>query len=126
MTIEGKRYLPERVPIVSYGEGGFHFAGMSHRGSLLCLPSGLHAWAATEPYSPDAASLEDVFAEADEIDFLLLGCGKMPAPIGDALRWRLREARIQVDSMTTGAAVSTWNILLDEGRRVAAALIAVP
>ena len=35
---------PGRAPIEAYGNGGFRFAGMSHRGSLLCLPSGIIAW----------------------------------------------------------------------------------
>ena len=34
----GKSFYPGRAPIDAYGNGGFRFAGMSHRGSLLILP----------------------------------------------------------------------------------------
>ena len=37
-------HLPRPAPIDAYGKGGFRFAGMSHRGSLLCLPDGIWAW----------------------------------------------------------------------------------
>uniref|UniRef100_UPI0019535063 hypothetical protein n=1 Tax=Stenotrophomonas maltophilia TaxID=40324 RepID=UPI0019535063 len=38
-------HFPGRAPIDAYGNGGFRFADMSHRGSILCLPSGIHGWA---------------------------------------------------------------------------------
>ena len=38
------RICREPAPIEAYGKGGFRFAGMSHRGSLLCLPDGIWAW----------------------------------------------------------------------------------
>ena len=36
--------FPGRAPIEAYGNGGFRFADMSHRGSILALPSGIEAW----------------------------------------------------------------------------------
>ena len=57
-------HLPHPAPIEAYGNGGFRFAGMSHRGSLLCLPSGIWAWAARSRRI-DEAALAPVFAEAD-------------------------------------------------------------
>jgi uncharacterized protein len=41
------------------------------------------------------------------------------------LRTRFRDLSLTLDTMPTGAAVRTWNILLAEGRRVGAGLIAV-
>jgi len=120
-------HYPGRAPIESYGNGGFRFAGMSHRGSLLCLPSGIYGWQnAPEPDALDVASLEKVFAEADEIEVLLVGTGMNLRPLPAAVRQRCREAKIMADPMATGAAVRTFNVLLAEARRVAAALIAVP
>ena len=66
-------HLPRRAPIEAYGKGGFRFAGMSHRGSLLCLPSGVWAWPPAAPTEINAAALAPVFAEADAIDLFLLG-----------------------------------------------------
>ena len=118
-------HYPGRAPIESYGNGGFRFAGMSHRGSLLCLPSGIYGWDAPAPDAIDAASLEKVFAEADAIQILLVGTGADLVPLTAALRERCRQARIVAEQMSTGAAVRTFNVLLAEERAVAAALIAV-
>jgi uncharacterized protein len=118
-----KAHYPGRAPIDSYGAGGFRFAGMSHRGSLLCLPSGIYGW---EPSLPiDEASLERVIAEAADIDTLLVGTGKSIVPLAPALKETLRGERIVAEAMSTGAAVRTFNVLLAESRAVAAALIAV-
>ena len=118
-------HYPGRAPIDGYEQGGFRFAGMSHRGSLLCLPSGVHSWT---PANPEALTDEDfarVLAEAAGFQMLLVGTGLEPRPLGPKLRAFFRERKIPVDPMTTGAAVRTYNVLLAEDRAVAAALIAV-
>lgn len=118
-------HYPGRAPIEAYGNGGFRFADMSHRGSLLCLPSGIHGW---QPADPDALTLADfdkVLADADGIEILLVGTGKDIRPLPAPLRAALKKARIAVDPMSTGAAVRTYNVLLAEDRAVAAALVAV-
>ena len=117
-------HLPRRVPIDGYGKGGFRFEGMSHRGSLLCLPSGLWAWPVTSAAGIDQTTLAPVFAEASEIDLFLLGIGRERWVMPDALLDRFRAMKINVEVARTGSAVSTYNILLGEGRRVAAGLIA--
>jgi uncharacterized protein len=118
-------FVPGRHLIDSYGNGGFRFAEMSHRGSILALPSGIRAWPVVRASEVDEASLADVFAEAGAIDLLLLGTGVDVAAVPDALRLRFREARIGLDVMQTGAAARTYNILVGENRKVGAALIAV-
>jgi uncharacterized protein len=118
-------HFPGRAPIDAYGNGGFRFAGMSHRGSLLCLPSGIYGWDGPADGSLTELDLTKVFAEADQIENLLIGTGKELVPIAGPLRERLRAAHIIADSMSTGAAVRTYNVVLAEGRAVAAALIAV-
>jgi uncharacterized protein len=118
-------HLPHAAPIEAYGAGGFRFAGMSHRGSLLCLPDGIWAWPVTAPHEIDEAALGHVFAAAAEIDVFLLGTGSEPWLMPEPLRQRFRDAQVSVDTMTTGPAIRTYNILLGERRRVAAGLIAV-
>jgi uncharacterized protein len=118
-------HFPGRAPIDGYGEGGFRFAGMSHRGSILIVPSGIYAWPVSSPQEIGEASLARVFAEADEIDLLMIGSGRDPVALPRALKQRLNEVKIAADLQPTGGAASTYNVLLDEGRRVAAALIAV-
>ncbi|HZP20027.1 MAG TPA: MTH938/NDUFAF3 family protein [Bauldia sp.] len=121
ITVRDAHY-PGRAPIDAYGNGGFRFAGMSHRGSLLCLPSGIHGW--KEP-ALDEAGLAAVFAEAEAIDVLLVGTGISLVPLPKALRESFRASGIVAEPMSTGAAVRTFNVLLAEERAVAAALIAV-
>jgi uncharacterized protein len=121
-----RRFLPRIAPIDAYGSGGFRFAEMSHRGSLLCLPSGMHAWPVNSPSEFSQQSFEPVFAEAAGIEILLIGTGTDIVFFPEALRWRFRDLRISIDVMPTGAATRTWNVLLGEDRRVAAALIATP
>jgi uncharacterized protein len=118
-------HLPYPVPIDAYGSRGFRFAGMSHRGSLLCLPSGIWASSITAPAGIDEKSLVLVLNETPRIEHCLIGTGSEPWIMPDALRDLFRQHHIVAETMTTGAAVRTYNILLDERRRVAALLIAV-
>ena len=118
-------HLPNRLPVDGYGKSGFRFGGMSHRGSLLCLPSGLWAWPVMKAADLDVAAFEPVFSEAADIDLFLLGVGHDRWIMPDALHDRFRGLKINVEVTRTGSAVSTYNILLGEGRRVAAGLIAV-
>ncbi|MGO9132925.1 MAG: Mth938-like domain-containing protein [Methylovirgula sp.] len=120
-------FLPGRHVIEGYGAGGFRFAGMSHRGSILALPSGIKAWEAVDPADISLVSLAPVLSEPQgAIEHLLVGTGISMMPLERGLLARLREAGITVEPMATGAAARTYSILLGEDRRVAAALLAVP
>ena len=119
-------HLPRSAPIDAYGKGGFAFAGMSHRGSLICLPDAIWAWDVVRPEQIDRYSLERVFAAANGIDTLIVGTGTevwLPPP---DLRASLRGVYVVLDAMQTGPAIRTYNVMIGERRRVAAALIAVP
>jgi len=118
-------HYPGRAPIEAYGNGGFRFADMSHRGSLLCLPSGIHGWEPSDSAALVLADFEKLLAEAEGIEILLVGTGKDIRPLPAPLREALKQARIAADPMSTGAAVRTYNVLLAEERAVAAALVAV-
>ena len=119
-------HLPRSAPIEAYGNGGFAFAEMSHRGSLLCLPDAIWAWPVTRPEHIDEASLERIFAAAGGIDTLIVGTGSDVWLPPSGLRQALRRVSIVLDAMQTGPAIRTYNIMIGERRRVAAALIAVP
>jgi uncharacterized protein len=119
-------HLPRSAPIEAYGKGGFAFADMSHRGSLLCLPDGIWAWPVMRPDDIDEASLQRVFAAADVIDTLVVGTGTSVWLPPAELRKALRAVSVVLDPMQTGPAIRTYNIMLGERRRLAAALIAVP
>jgi uncharacterized protein len=118
-------HLPRQALIDAHGGGGFRFAGLSHRGSLLCLPDGIWAWPVTEPAQASEETLARVFAQAGELDFFVFGTGAAPWIMPEALRARFRAAQVSPDTMTTGAAVRTYNVMLMENRRVGAGLIAI-
>ena len=117
-------HYPGTATIDGYGAGGFSFAGMSHRGSILALPSGIYAWKA-DPLALTPDDFAMVLAEHEAIDFLLIGMGQDMARPPRAVRAALEAGGVRFDPMATGHAVSTYNLLLGERRRVAAALIAV-
>ena len=114
-----------RRVIDGYGGGGFRIAGESHRGSILVLPGRVLPWPLQTIAEMTVESLVPVTEGGSAPAILLIGCGKGAALIPPALRQALREKGVVIDAMDTGAACRTYNVLLSEERRVAAALIAV-
>ncbi|MGA8170728.1 MAG: Mth938-like domain-containing protein [Methylocystis sp.] len=121
--MKNEGFVPGRHRIEDYGDGGFRFAEMSHRGSILAGPSGVRALPLSKASEIDAATLDLVLGDCP--DLLIVGTGSDIAAILPVLRQKLRAAGVGCETMATGAAVRTYNMLIDEGRRVAALLIAV-
>jgi uncharacterized protein len=111
-----------RQVIERYGNGGFRVTGVDHKGSILVLPDATIAWA---PVSMSGLAIDDFAALFGKAQILLLGCGERMAMVPVSLRDGLRAEGLVVDSMRTDAACRTYNVLMAEDRRVAAALIAV-
>lgn len=111
--------------IDAWGGGGFRVAGDWRPGSLLIIDDQPQDWAATslEGLTPEAFA--QVFAAGGAVEFVLLGTGRVnalpPRPIRDAIK----AAGLGLEFMSTEAAARTYNVLASEGRRLAAALIAV-
>jgi uncharacterized protein len=120
-------HYPGRATIDAYGNGGFRFAGMSHRGSIIALPSGVWGWEVAVPGDLTIQSLSRVFAEprGGEFQFLLLGTGATQIFPTPDIRRAFLDCGIGLDVMTTGAAARTYNVLLAEGRPLGVAMIAV-
>lgn len=121
----GQGHYPYQAAIDAYGDGGFRFAEMSHKGSLICLPGGMFAWDVESADAVSLSALERVMAAADEIDVLLIGLGPDIAAISPDIRAAFREKNVIVEAISTGSAVRTYNVLFAEQRAVGAALIAV-
>ena len=111
--------------INGYGDGGFTIANLRHEGSVLVLPRRTVAWPVAVMADLHPELLTDIIAAEPRPRVLILGCGKGMQPVPRAIRDHLRAAGIVVEPMDTGAACRTYNVLLTEGRDVAAALIAV-
>jgi len=120
-------FVPERAAIDAYGNGGFRFAGMSHRGSLLVLADGVHAWTVASPVSSAdfTAPLRTLLDRLEEPQFLLVGTGRKQIFPEAVVRSAFLERRIGLEVMDTGAACRTYNVLLAEKRPVMAALVSV-
>ena len=120
-------FLPGRHLIEGYGSGGFSFGGMTHRGSILATPSGIHAFDATDILQVSESALTSLFDEsAGAVNLLVIGTGANFVLPPRALRDLLKARGVGVDPMATAHAVSTYNILLGESRPVAALLLAAP
>ena len=117
-------HFPGRAPVDTYGNGGFRFAEMSHRGSILCLPSGIYGWSASLPKDITVTALKQVLQETG-LEVLLVGTGENLVPLSKEVREALSKKGIRADPMNTGAAARTFNVLLAEGRAVGAVLLAV-
>ena len=111
--------------IEAYGDGGFTIGGIRTIGSILVFPSRVEAWSVAGFSEVTFESLSEVFKEDPAIELLLVGCGALQVLPPAALHHELSQAGVTADFMNTGAACRTFNVLLAEDRRVAAALIAV-
>lgn len=118
-------YYPEPLELEAYGNGGFRFGDMSHVGSLLILQSGIYGWDVTEFDDVHPNVFQAVFHEAEAHEFLIFGTGDEQRFPSKELRSSFQSAGLGLEVMDTGAAARTYNVLISEGRKVAAAFIAV-
>jgi uncharacterized protein len=119
--------IPEGRQIVeSYGAGRFLVSGTTHAGSIIVFPEQTLAWPVAGVAGLPMDSLVPVLEADPPVEVLLLGCGVRMEMLDPALKAALRERGIGCDAMDTGAACRTYNVLMAESRRVAAALIALP
>ena len=116
-----------RQIVESYGSGRFRVSGRVFDGSILVLTDRTRVWPVADIASMtlDGLAAAAEAARAGTIDLLLVGCGARMAPIPAQVRQALRDDGVVVEPMDTGAACRTYNVLMAEGRRVAAALIAI-
>jgi uncharacterized protein len=114
-----------RSMIDSYGPGRFAVRGVKYEGSILVFTDRVVPWSVDDPTGVSLESLAPARAAEPPVEVLLIGTGAKMSPLPSALRAEIRAAGLAMDFMDTGAACRTFNILMTEGRRAAAALIAV-
>lgn len=126
MSLEMSPLIAEgRKIVTSYGDGLFRFGEEVVTGSVLLFPKNVYSWPYESIDQVDVDAFGRVIEASDEIDILLLGMGSGMKPLPAEWRIALRKHGIVVEPMDTGAACRTYNVLVSEARRVAAALIAV-
>ena len=118
-------FYPGRATIDGYGNGGFLFANMSHRGSILLTADGISDWRPANVAEIVPGDLRSLRESPEPIDIFILGSGLTTSFPSKEIRSMLADICRSVEVMSTGTAISTYNILLEEERRVAAGLIAV-
>lgn len=104
------------MPIDGYGPGFFRVGGKAYDGAVLVLPNSVAPWGGYE----DVAALL-----ALKVDVLFIGTGAQTTYLPKPLLEALQEAGIGFEPMASPAACRTYNVLLAEGRRIAAALLPV-
>lgn len=112
-----------RQIVQQYRAGGFRISGKDYNGAVIVMPERTFAW----PVSTDLSlsSFDVLKPYAHELDVVLLGTGAGQMFIQPALRQELKAQGLNIDVMNTGAACRTYNVLMAEGRRLAAALLPV-
>ena len=119
--------VPEgRQIIQGYSAGGFKVSGSNYQGPIIVLPTATKSWSAADKFDAlDEKDFEILAANADDLDVVLLGSGAKGEFFPPTLRAKLKGKGLIVETMDTGAACRTYNVLMAEGRRVAAALLPV-
>lgn len=119
------RIPADRQVINAYGDGGFRISGKHWTESVLVFPGQTLPWGIADISAINTTSLEPAFSMEPAVELLLIGCGPSMVFIDKALRGEIRTRGLVIEPLDTGAACRTYNLLMGEGRRVAAALIPV-
>lgn len=118
--------VPEgRQVVTGYGDGRIRISGTPWEHPVLVTPEETFPWPIASLDDLTAESLAPLFTHTPGLEILLVGCGRQLRPIPPAIKTALREAGMVSDPMDTGAACRTYNVLVSEDRRVAAALLPI-
>lgn len=127
MSLDINIVVPKNRQLVQfYGDGQFKVSGVAYEGSILVFLEETQLWPVTAIQDITLETLKPIIDATNDVDILLVGCGERFAPVPKGLRQALKGAGIVLEWMDTGAASRTFNVLVAEERRVAAAILAVP
>ena len=111
--------------IQSYGNGKFQISDKKYDHSVLVFPDQIIPWSPIDTNNLIVDDFKKALTVGPIVELLVLGCGKttwfLPLPLRD----ELKEMGLVLEPMDTGAACRTFNVLLGENRRIAAALMLV-
>jgi len=116
-----------RQVIQSYRGGVFRISDVEYAGAVIVFPDRTVQWSVS--YGVDTLTYGDfsaVYGTDVAVNLVILGCGPAMRLPPAALRKSLKDQGITIEPMDTGAACRTFNVLMGEDRRVAAALLPMP
>jgi uncharacterized protein len=120
------RHAPaDRQIVQRYGNGGFRISGVDFSSSVVVFHGGAQSWPIATMEELSLEAFNPVLGQAASLDVFLLGCGARMELLDRGLRDTLKDAGLTVDTMATAAACRSYNVLVTEGRSVAAALLAI-
>ena len=118
--------VAEGLQVISgYGDGGFSITNARYNHAVIVTAEACQVWSVRDPMAFTLDDFEAIWQLSPLPDVVLIGCGTRGQMIAPGLRTALRDKGLICDAMDTGAACRTYNVLLSEGRRVAAALLPV-
>ena len=115
----------DRKVISGYGPGMFRINDTVVNHPIMLFPGRMMPWA---PSDHGKLALDDFTMLADQpepVEVLLIGTGETMQFMPPKLRQAIRDMGPVPDIMDTGAACRTYNVLLAEGRHIAAALLPI-
>lgn len=115
----------EEAFIAGYGDGGFRMGESRFEGSMIIAPNGFYPWEVTEKSEITLDNLKPILDNYQLVEIVIIGMGNSMAFLPEDIRSAFLDKKIAFEVMDTGAAARTYNILLQEGRKVTAALIAI-
>ena len=121
MTDVTPRVAADALIIQSYTPEGFRIAGADYKGAVLLMSGMIHSVDLKSASELEYSHIDALKGHA--ISYLILGCGQRTVMLPLEILQELREMGIVAEAMSTGAACRTYNVLLAEGRPVAALLL---
>ena len=109
--------------IQSYGPQGFLISHVAYHHPVIVTATHVLEWRIAGLDQLAAADFQPILDAGLEVETILLGCGAQGMQVKSALRAGLKEMGFSIDAMPTGAACRTYNVMLSEERRIAAALV---
>lgn len=118
--------VPKHLQVIEkYGDKKFTITKQEYEGSVFVFAENVISWQVTKSEEISLATLEPLLQYADDLEVVLIGGGDHHYRLPNELLTTFKEKNILIETMNTGAACRTFNVLLSEGRKVAAALVAI-
>ena len=110
--IENKKFFQKTID--SYGYGGFRIDGELHFGNLLIYENQLRCWS-------QVSDIISLLKKIEHLDLLVFGAGE--SMLGDNSFVELEKClSFGIECLDTPSACRLYNMLVSEGRNVAAAI----